>query len=160
MRLARMKAEQIDLFTGKPVRAQRWRGEYEAVLLSPGWQRLKQEAILKHGYKCQRCGRAQGVLELHHLAYDKPLGEEKLSDVKLVCADCHTTEDVERAGRARQMAEAWAEDADHDRRRARWARRTYGEAWKDVPDEILNAEWDEYGNSSGLAGEEGNSYGE
>jgi 5-methylcytosine-specific restriction endonuclease McrA len=61
--------------------------EYEAVLSSPGWRRLRRRAIRRAGRRCQRCG-ARGPLDVHHLTYRR-LGRERPGDLLAVCERCH-----------------------------------------------------------------------
>lgn len=60
---------------------------HKQVLESKRWKELRRRRIREVGGKCERCG-ASGVLELHHRHY-QTLGEERPSDVEVVCRRCH-----------------------------------------------------------------------
>jgi 5-methylcytosine-specific restriction endonuclease McrA len=57
---------------------------------TPHWRRFRWYVILFYGYRCQRCGRVRIAhrLNVHHRHY-RTLWHEGLSDVELLCVDCH-----------------------------------------------------------------------
>jgi 5-methylcytosine-specific restriction endonuclease McrA len=52
------------------------------------WQRLRFEALELADYKCQLCGRQNRVLDVHHNTYRR-VGRERVSDLVVLCRDCH-----------------------------------------------------------------------
>jgi hypothetical protein len=136
------KERQIDLFTGKPEPGLTWRQQYSQLLKSNKWRELKRKKAALVGNKCQKCSQTTGF-DLHHLHYEKPLGTETLKDVELVCYHCHPSAD---RARERQRAEALAEAADDAKKRGRWARRQFGDGWRDIPAHVIEEIYtDEHG---------------
>jgi 5-methylcytosine-specific restriction endonuclease McrA len=66
------------------------------------YSELRNQALAAAGYRCERCG-FSGPLELHHKHYAS-LGNERLTDVEMLCRKCHE----------RETERQWAY------RRARW----------------------------------------
>jgi hypothetical protein len=80
-----------------------WQTQYKAALDSPRWQQLRRLALQRAGNRCEgerdlcperpdrsrivRCGK-EVALQMHHLHYGT-LGRETLSDVRMLCDDCH-----------------------------------------------------------------------
>jgi hypothetical protein len=64
--------------------------EYFVYIRSDAWRETKRRYMLSGMPKdCCRCGRAwERSFELHHMTY-KNLGCEKLTDLRLVCRECH-----------------------------------------------------------------------
>ena len=54
---------------------------------SKQWFILKAMLLMKYKYKCQICDCIHS-LEAHHLTYER-LGDEWLSELALLCRDCH-----------------------------------------------------------------------
>jgi 5-methylcytosine-specific restriction endonuclease McrA len=87
-------------------------------LASPQWAAKKAEVYASRPSCCECCGTfGCGPLEVHHLTYER-LGHELMSDLQILCADCHPAADAERrssrrSGGMRTLAAAEA---------ARWRR--------------------------------------
>lgn len=60
---------------------------YREYLNSPHWHLVRAAAIHKADYRCQLC-HSPNNLQVHHRTYERR-GEEKLSDVTVLCRDCH-----------------------------------------------------------------------
>jgi 5-methylcytosine-specific restriction endonuclease McrA len=73
---------------------------YNQRVSSAQWKTLKRKVIEQRGNQCQRCGRANASLELHHVHY-RSLGGEQPEDVELLCRECHTRADEARAAKGR-----------------------------------------------------------
>ncbi len=71
-----------------------WYQNYRKHLRSHEWRVLKAEVMNERGRECERCGETAG-LQLHHKTYER-LGCELLTDVELLCIDCHELADKER----------------------------------------------------------------
>lgn len=73
---------------------------YRAYLGSPRWLTMRRLALEAAEGRCLLCNAAEG-LDVHHRTYDR-VGAERLSDLVVLCGDCHgrhhgTLEPVERA---------------------------------------------------------------
>lgn len=69
---------------------------YDWYINSVQWKELSRWCIIHAGYKCQRCRRTQTVhrrLSTHHKTYIR-LGRERLSDLVVLCPDCHEVADI------------------------------------------------------------------
>lgn len=62
---------------------------YPDYLKTDHWQDLRKRSLKRAGYRCQTCN-AKGVLHVHHRTYVRR-GEEELSDLIVLCANCHST---------------------------------------------------------------------
>jgi hypothetical protein len=71
---------------------------YDEYLKSEEWAEFRKDALVAAGYRCRRCGFA-GELDVHHKHYTT-LGHESLSDVEVLCRDCHAVADAERKSSA------------------------------------------------------------
>jgi 5-methylcytosine-specific restriction endonuclease McrA len=60
---------------------------YQAYLRSKAWAAKRNQAIDAAGHKCQTCG-SREALQVHHMTY-KRLKNEPLSDLRVLCVDCH-----------------------------------------------------------------------
>ena len=107
------------------------RREYDEYMNSPTWKRFRDAAIKQADYRCQNCGvsRWSVTLEVHHLTYER-FKHERLSDVQVLCPDCHKIADGEREEEIRKRNFRKLEDARFDG----WARKVYGDGWTDSVD--------------------------
>lgn len=62
-------------------------GDYREYLESPHWLTVKAQKISASNQLCDAC-RTDKRLEVHHLHYGS-IGKEQLSDLMLLCRDCH-----------------------------------------------------------------------
>jgi len=60
---------------------------YHDYLKTHEWHTLRQQVLLRDAYSCRICA-CPDNLEVHHRSY-KRRGEESLSDLIVLCADCH-----------------------------------------------------------------------
>lgn len=95
------------------------------------WQNIRHRLFVVARYRCQRCGMLK-PLEAHHLHYDT-LGFEELSDLQALCRSCHDTADQQRGAQARFEAGLQT-----------YARKKYGDAADDIPDEELEEEFEHW----------------
>jgi hypothetical protein len=63
--------------------------EYDDYIDSDHWKKIRTEALERANYKCQLCGKTHGQLHVHHNNY-KNLGNEKPSDLFVLCGYCHS----------------------------------------------------------------------
>lgn len=100
--------------------------QYREVLKSKRWKEFSRYAVHQAQNECQRCGMPKKPLHVHHLHYDT-LGNEKLTDVEVVCRDCHPEADEERA----KASEIRADDRRFHNGYETYMRKKYGEGFED-----------------------------
>lgn len=61
---------------------------YSEYLQSDHWKGLRIKALKKSNFRCQLCNTKTKVLNVHHNTYERR-GEEELSDLIVLCEDCH-----------------------------------------------------------------------
>lgn len=61
---------------------------YEEYLDSDVWRRRRALKLEEVGYRCEQCGGTR-TLQAHHLTY-KRLGNERRSDLRILCCTCHS----------------------------------------------------------------------
>lgn len=72
---------------------------YNAYLASSAWRAVRSRFKEQRPWLCYACGDEDG-LQLHHTTYER-VGEEKLDDLKPLCAKCHAmVHELERRGDA------------------------------------------------------------
>lgn len=75
----------------------RKRREYGRFMRSQPWKLLRSRVLARDNYTCRVCGEPGD--EVDHLTYERFGGDERLSDLRTVCADCHQrAEQRRRAG--------------------------------------------------------------
>lgn len=62
--------------------------KYKDYLASDRWKAFATEAKVMTGGRCQGCDRETWSLHVHHLTYER-LGNERATDVWVVCGSCH-----------------------------------------------------------------------
>ena len=63
------------------------KAEYQEYLKSKEWQETRRRVFKEYGYRCDQCGSTKN-LHIHHITYEN-LGEEGISDLVPLCAECH-----------------------------------------------------------------------
>ena len=94
--------------------------QYKDRISSAEWFQLCCRLKRERGNKCDRCGKHYPFLEVHHLTYAR-LGNERDSDLEVLCNDCHTVADYERKEQKKETRE---------KRMMAWACTVYGDNWK------------------------------
>jgi len=61
---------------------------YQEYLLTPVWNELKKAALARADYRCQVCN-SDNSLNIHHRKYPRVLGKEPVSDLVVLCRNCH-----------------------------------------------------------------------
>jgi len=61
---------------------------HDGYLKSSWWRRRRHVRLQKAKGKCEKCGAVTSFQDVHHVHYDR-LGEERDSDLEVVCRDCH-----------------------------------------------------------------------
>ncbi len=62
--------------------------DYRGYLQSPAWKARRVEALIRAGYKCEKCGMIGVKLEIHHKTYAN-IGNERPEDLEVLCERCH-----------------------------------------------------------------------
>jgi len=62
--------------------------DYEAYLQTNHWRTLRRKIYDLKKHKCQKCKKTISNYQVHHLSYER-IGNEFISDLKLLCYDCH-----------------------------------------------------------------------
>jgi hypothetical protein len=70
--------------------------EYDKYLETTHWKEFRRQAfkeqLKKLGHNCcNRCQKSAVTLHVHHLTYER-LGKELITDVEIICGDCHEKE--------------------------------------------------------------------
>lgn len=66
------------------------REAYERYLTSPTWKAKRLEALEAAEFRCAGCSNSD-ALQVHHLTYER-LGFERLTDLMVLCEQCHALE--------------------------------------------------------------------
>lgn len=66
---------------------------YSQYLQSQWWASRRRRAVRTVGFRCERCG-FRHELEVHHKSYEN-LGDERDTDLEVLCARCHNDEHIE-----------------------------------------------------------------
>jgi len=62
--------------------------QWKKYMKSSAWKNFKRRVYKARGNQCERCKTTQGVKHVHHLTYER-LGAEELTDVAILCEECH-----------------------------------------------------------------------
>jgi len=76
--------------------ADQWRLFYSSYISSARWKNIRKLMIKHSSNRCTRCNTIRPNLELHHKTYER-LGSERISDLEVLCVQCHEIADMERA---------------------------------------------------------------
>lgn len=92
------------------------KAKYAQYLKSDEWARKREKLFLLVGRQCEFCKKS-GIVEVHHLVYDR-IENERLTDLVVVCKECHPILDTHRKAHKLQ------------RNFSRWVYSKYGESWR------------------------------
>lgn len=62
---------------------------YREYLQSEWWSFIRSRRLRQAGFRCQICNEGGCVLDVHHRTYER-VGAERLSDLTVLCRECHT----------------------------------------------------------------------
>lgn len=64
---------------------------YRQELTHPYWYAFRNFVLMVKGHKCEVCGRTDGTMNIHHIAYTvgRHAWEYSVKDVKVLCPTCH-----------------------------------------------------------------------
>ena len=119
------------------------KARYEAHINSSKWKNTCAAVRRLHGNRCQKCGHGSARLEVHHINYER-LGDERLSDLMLLCPDCHAAEDKKREKASKEKSAAALRAAHRDARYRGYMKARFGEYWEDHETEDIADEFDEW----------------
>lgn len=80
--------------TERAIAAALRRAQYEGYLLSPRWAAKRRAKLIEANYTCAVCGYCGTKnpidipLDVHHKTYAR-LGDERLTDLEVLCRGCH-----------------------------------------------------------------------
>lgn len=66
------------------------KSSYKKYLKSDRWRRIRGFMLEESKFCCQLCGTKNEILDVHHNNYTR-VGDEQLSDLIVLCRDCHFT---------------------------------------------------------------------
>ena len=64
---------------------------YQFFLGSDEWKAIRDNLFILRGKQCERC-RSTYNIQVHHLNYNKPWGQEEPEDLEILCETCHKKE--------------------------------------------------------------------
>ncbi len=117
---------------------------YLTYINSAAWKRRAEAAIVKAGYRCERCGRSKfsRPLTVHHLNYEH-LGHEENNDLQVLCPPCHTEADAERVKVEQQTKEHRHKHGALVSGFAAWmSKGSAGENWQNLSSREIQRSWE------------------
>lgn len=122
-----------------------WQKVYAQYLKSDVWADIRLKAIVRAGYRCQRCEAlyfGETKLQVHHKTYERVGGLEKDDDLEVFCAgECHRKADIKRE----QIIERKRTSAHYQARFNGWGKAWYKNDWdRKKYEEELDAEEEFY----------------
>ena len=120
-----------------PALSKRDRKFYETFIAGAVWAAKRAPVLIRAGGRCERCGGAGTMLEVHHRNYDRFGGEERMSDLEALCPACHAVADAERRAEVCAAIKRRREEAEEALDGARfrgWARAKHGEDFLEYAD--------------------------
>ena len=70
------------------LRQHRRRAEYKRYMRSDEWAAIRDVKLSIAAYECEKCG-SRDSLHVHHLTYDRFGGDERMTDLQVLCRPCH-----------------------------------------------------------------------
>lgn len=89
--MAKLTPEEIE----RKVEEMARRCKYEGYIQSKRWFAKRRAKLIDTNYTCERCGYCSLTspldipLDVHHKTYER-LGDERMSDLEVLCRTCHT----------------------------------------------------------------------
>jgi len=66
------------------------RFRHQQFMASDEWKHIRGLKLDLASHRCEKCG-VGDPLDVHHLTYDRFGGDELLTDLQVLCRDCHET---------------------------------------------------------------------
>ncbi len=62
---------------------------YDKFMASVEWWIIRDAKLSIAGYRCEECNAEGPILDVHHLTYDRFGGDERMTDLQVLCRPCH-----------------------------------------------------------------------
>lgn len=62
--------------------------DYNVFMKSKRWEKIRDRKLKQARRRCEKCGDTKR-LEVHHLTYDRFGGNERMTDLQVLCHPCH-----------------------------------------------------------------------
>ena len=109
---------------------------YSSYIRSNDWRKKRKYAIHVAEHQCEKCGKINVPLQVHHKHY-KTLYNERLEDVEVLCKPCHQSAHIKIKKEKEERA--------YDNAFSTWVSKKFGEDALDYMDaELLWEEFDEW----------------
>lgn len=82
--------------------------DYYDYIQSLAWTELREEALKRAGYRCEKCGAE--AKEVHHKKYPTDFSEDSIESLQALCKVCHLAETLD--SKARKLSEKLAKETD------------------------------------------------
>jgi len=92
---------------------------------------------------CQRCGFGSTNLEVHHLNYDR-FGKERMTDLIVLCKQCHEKADRERVQKREAEFQARCEESRYEAGYHTYMTKKYGEDYVNSEGPCHREEFDDW----------------
>ena len=102
-----------------------WQKVYKDYLQSDVWKEKRKQVLIRADCKCEKCKAIIIDPDVHHLNYDRVGGNEKLTDLLVLCYSCHQDADAKRDSKTVERRT----DALYEARLNGFATRKYGDGW-------------------------------
>lgn len=70
------------------MRLRQRRAKYDTYMQSLVWAGIRRRKLERSHYQCEQCGTSKR-LEVHHLTYERFGGDERMTDLQVLCKPCH-----------------------------------------------------------------------
>lgn len=85
--------------------------DYYDYIQSLAWTELREEALKRAGYRCEKCGAK--TKEVHHVNYPEDFSEDRIENLQALCKACHMTETLD--AKAKKLSKELAKETDADK---------------------------------------------
>jgi len=85
--------------------------DYYDYIQSLAWTELREEALKRAGYRCEKCG--SNAKEVHHVNYPEDFSEDRIENLQALCKACHMAETLD--FKARKLSQELARETDADK---------------------------------------------
>lgn len=97
---------------------------YDEYIKSAKWRNTSKLMKKIAGYRCAHCGFGSTTLDVHHLTYER-FGNERMSDLVVLCKACHIVADQKRVLERELRGENARDEAGY----STYMRKVYGDEW-------------------------------
>lgn len=84
------------LFSNPNLSSLEWKKIYYSYLLSDLWKGIREEALARANWKCERCSLKSSNLNVHYKTYIHIGGQELPQELEVLCFTCHQIADSKR----------------------------------------------------------------